>query len=247
MSLGNITRKSVLEAIQKFDSIGREQFLKRYGFGSARAYWLVYDGRKYDSKAIVGVAHKYARPDLGQLKNFNGGAATVKRQLEKLNFIVWVDSDKSDAITLPGETDIDAFDPSNMKDGRKRISRMIACRKGQPAFRSALLDAYARRCAITECAVVDVLEAAHICPYRGIHTNKVENGILLRADIHTLFDLGFIAIDDTNMTVLVHKSLQSSEYRSFDGQKLRLPSDRNSRPNREALKIHRNSSHLRPL
>ena len=53
----------MLEAIEEFDQVGRNYFLKKYHFGHAKSYWLVYDGRKYDSKAIIGVAHKYARPD----------------------------------------------------------------------------------------------------------------------------------------------------------------------------------------
>ena len=95
MSLKNITRQSVLESIQEFDRIGREKFLKLYGFGTAKEYWLVHEGRKYDSKAIIGVAHKYARPDLGPLKSnkFSGGAKTVKSKLEELNFTVQVGSD----------------------------------------------------------------------------------------------------------------------------------------------------------
>ena len=83
MSLRNITRQSVLEAIEEFDQVGRNYFLKKYHFGHAKSYWLVYDGRKYDSKAIIGVAHKYARPDLGQLKNF-------KQQPFNLNWNRWV-------------------------------------------------------------------------------------------------------------------------------------------------------------
>ncbi len=66
MSLRDITRQSVLKAIEEFDQVGRNYFLKKYHFRHAKSYWLVYDGRKYDSKAIIGVAHKYARPDLGQ-------------------------------------------------------------------------------------------------------------------------------------------------------------------------------------
>ena len=65
MSLRDTTRQSVLEAIEEFDQVGRNYFLKNYHFGHAKSYWLVYDGRKYDSKAIIGVAHKNARPDCG--------------------------------------------------------------------------------------------------------------------------------------------------------------------------------------
>ena len=66
--------------------------------------------------------------------------------------------------------------------------------------------------------MVEVLKAAHIFPYRGPDTNKVENGLLLRADIHTLFDSGKIAINAKKMTVLVDKSLEDSDYWIFHGQ-----------------------------
>ena len=62
MSLRDITRQSVLEAIEEFDQVGRNYFLKKSHFGHAKSYWLVYDGRKYDSKAIIGVAHKTHDP-----------------------------------------------------------------------------------------------------------------------------------------------------------------------------------------
>ena len=155
---------------------------------------MIYDGRRYDSKAIIGVAHnKYARPGLKPLGQFVSGADTVQPVLENLNFTVLVGSAETDDIILPGEAVADPFDPSSIKDAQERISRTIAQRRSQPAFRNALLDAYDRKCAITGCEVVEVLEAAHIYPYRGPDTSKVVNGLLLRADVHTLFDSGLIA------------------------------------------------------
>lgn len=67
MALTDITASSVLEAIEEFGALGREEFLSRHGFGEARSYHLLHDGRRYPSKAIVGVAHGFARPDLGSL------------------------------------------------------------------------------------------------------------------------------------------------------------------------------------
>ena len=219
MALRHITRQAVQQAIQEFDRVGRKKFLKNNGFGTARTYWLIYDGRRYDSKAIIGVAHnKYARPGLKPLGQFVSGADTVQPVLENLNFTVRVGNADTDDINLPEEVGADLFDPSNIKNARKRISKMLAQRRGQPAFRNALLDAYDRKCAITGCEVVEVLEAAHIYPYRGSDTNKVVNGLLLRADVHTLFDSGLIAVDVKNMTVLVDKSLEGSEYWTFHGK-----------------------------
>ena len=249
MSLKNITRQSVLEAIREFDRIGRKNFLRNYGFRPAKKYWLIHDGRKYDLLAIIGVAHKYARPYLGPLENndITGGETIVKFKLEKLKFIVWVDRGEIGGIALPGEIDVGPFDSDGMQDARNRISRMIACRRGQHQFRSDLLAAYDYRCAISGCEIQELLEVAYIRPHRGPHTNEVHNGILLRADIHTLFDLGLIAIDNENITVLVHDSIRKNGYGQFHHQKLILPVDSNNRPNRSSLRHHFQRSHLGPI
>jgi len=75
------------------------------------------------------------------------------------------------------------FDPRNDKDARDRAAALIVRRQGQPEFRKKLLRAYNNRCAISGCDCPDTLEAAHIRPYKGKHTNHVKNGILLRSDL----------------------------------------------------------------
>src|SRR5258708_33905690 len=82
--------------------------------------------------------------------------------------------------------------PSDLTDARKRILAAIVQRQGQGQFRKQLLDAYQRSCAVTGPNVAEVLEAAHNIPYLGTKTNCVTNGLLLRADIQTLFDLYLI-------------------------------------------------------
>ena len=83
-------RESVQAAVEEFDHLGRETFLQKYGFGRARQYFLLVDGRLYDSKAICGVAYGIDNPSNGPLRpaNFSGGEATVARQLESLGFTV---------------------------------------------------------------------------------------------------------------------------------------------------------------
>ena len=83
---------AVLRAIQEFDTLGRDQFLSRYGFSKARNCFLVHNGHAYDSKAIVGAAHGYQHPQLGPMctAGFSGGDATVRPRLEVLGFIVVV-------------------------------------------------------------------------------------------------------------------------------------------------------------
>lgn len=89
MSLSDLTsRDAVLAAIAEHDAIGQQEFLSRYGFGPATRYLLEHDGRRYDSKAIAGVAHGKQHPQAGPLRSqdFSGGLLTVTRALEKLGF-----------------------------------------------------------------------------------------------------------------------------------------------------------------
>lgn len=138
----------------------------------------------------------------------------------------------------PMAADEDQFDPSNVEDARERIQRTIAQRRGQRAFRKLLIDAYGGKCAVTGCAVVDVLEAAHIHPYRGPETNAASNGLLLRADLHTLFDCQLIAVDEDSFSVIVAPGLRESEYGRLHGTKLRKPRSAVQAPSREVLRIH---------
>lgn len=116
--------------------------------------------------------------------------------------------------------EIGAFDAKNVEDARKRVLAGIVRRRGQPAFRKALIDAYGGACAITGCDLTMILEAAHVHPYKGEHTNAISNGLLLRADIHTLFDLRLIAIDPETLMVLVSPELDGTEYAGLRNRKL---------------------------
>jgi putative restriction endonuclease len=127
------------------------------------------------------------------------------------------------------------FDPDSIDDQRERSIRAIRVRRGQPAFRAALLEAYGRRCSITGCAVEDVLEAAHITPYLGPLTNHVSNGLLLRTDLHTLFDCGLLAVEPETRTVVVADTLKKSSYAKLDGQVLRRPKEAANSPSKRNL------------
>src|SRR3984885_4635152 len=87
MALSDITPEAVLQAIGEYDRRGQDGFLERYSFDRATPYLLVHDGKRYDSKAIVGAAHGFLpgeRPlTAGE---FSGGEATVGRLLHRLGF-----------------------------------------------------------------------------------------------------------------------------------------------------------------
>ena len=131
------------------------------------------------------------------------------------------------------------FDPTNIDDARKRTLAHIVPRQGQAQFRGDLLRVYECHCAISGREVQDVLEAAHIMPYKGTDTNKLGNGVLLRADVHTLFDLGLIAIDGATLRIVISPKLADTTYSAFEGERIMVPANENDRPSRAALDEHR--------
>jgi hypothetical protein len=91
MSLSDLTDpQAVLSAIAEFDAIGREAFLAKYGFKEARHYFVLREGKRYDSKALAGAAHGFQFPSVDALtpSDFSGGDATVARRLAELGFEV---------------------------------------------------------------------------------------------------------------------------------------------------------------
>ncbi|WP_316184615.1 HNH endonuclease [Bradyrhizobium sp. SZCCHNRI1003] len=116
----------------------------------------------------------------------------------------------------------------------QRVTRAIIARRGQARFRQALLNAYEGRCAVTGCTEVNVLEAAHIVGHRSRGRYEVANGLLLRADWHTLFDLGLWAVHPKRGTIELSPNI-AEEYRKFGGRKLHAPDDTKLAPRSDAL------------
>lgn len=131
------------------------------------------------------------------------------------------------------------FVPENVEDQRSRVMRSIVQRQGQQEFRMALLAAYDGKCAMTGCGVTDVLEAAHIHRYLGEETNVVSNGLLLRADIHTLFDLKLVGVDVSTMCISVAPKLAGSIYGELTGRPLARPAGEGCAVDRRQLEKHR--------
>lgn len=116
-------------------------------------------------------------------------------------------------------------------------------RLGQGTFRVLVTEAYNRRCAITGERTLPVLQAAHIKPFAAAGPNHVDNGLLLRADLHILFDQGFLTINDT-LQVEVSQRIKSEYengkvYYALHGRSLAVVPERISeRPAREFLAWH---------
>ena len=132
-----------------------------------------------------------------------------------------------------------SFEPVNEDEARERIAALIVRRRGQKRFRDNLLAAYRGCCAITGCDCVDALEAAHIRPFMKEGTNHTTNGLLLRADLHSLFDLGLIGIDEETFSVIVAERLRTTVYGSHHGKEIKVPSQPNDQPEKKAIRQHR--------
>lgn len=128
------------------------------------------------------------------------------------------------------------FDPEQVKDDAERVLREIDARRGQGEFRNRLIDAYEGRCAVTGCEATPALDAAHIIPFSGPSTQHVANGLLLRSDIHTLFDLDLIRVHPLKRVIVVDESLRGTEYERLAGKKLREPRNPQERPHKDALR-----------
>ncbi len=121
--------------------------------------------------------------------------------------------------------------------------RLVRGRLGQGAFRILVTDSYHRRCAITGERTLPVLEAAHIKPFSKQGPNSVRNGMLLRADLHKLFDLGFLTVTPT-LDVVVSGKIKEEyengrEYYAYHGHTLvNTPDQQEDRPSREFLDWH---------
>ena len=113
---------------------------------------------------------------------------------------------------------------------------MVRSRPGQSAFRRTLKLVYGGRCCITGCVVPEALEGAHIDPYQSEDSNHVQNGLLLRRDLHTLFDRNLIAIDPGTMCVHISKRARDPGYDQWHGKIVQTPHETTHRPDPGALR-----------
>jgi len=127
---------------------------------------------------------------------------------------------EDDATTVPST---EALNEPVTGSPRERMKQAILARRGQREFRDALLRLPEACCAVTGTMIVDVLEAAHIWEYKelGFDDHDINNGILLRSDVHVLFDVRLLTIDPETLTIRIHPSLKESEYWRFDGTQLK--------------------------
>ena len=113
----------------------------------------------------------------------------------------------------------------------------------QGAFRVMVTEAYDRRCAISGEKALPVLEAAHIQPVAEGGLHRLDNGLLLRSDVHTLFDRGYISVTPDHRVLVAAGKLKEDydngePYVPYHGTKMLLPGNESERPSREQLEWH---------
>ncbi len=117
------------------------------------------------------------------------------------------------------EPDVDGVTKS-LIERREEVLRQVSLRRGQSKFREKLIKRYGACCQVTGCDILEIVEAAHIDPYCESEDNGVGNGLLLRSDIHTLFDLGYLAIEPSTLKIRLHSAIKGREYDQIDGADL---------------------------
>jgi hypothetical protein len=173
---------------------------------------------------ILRITHSDAEIDLTQ---YYGNFELLRQATDGRSSLNYLGSEE-------GEDENDSeppFHPTD-EDWRASVFRQIKERRGQQKFRDGLRKRYGDRCMISGCCLMDVVEAAHINPYRGEKDNHPENGLLLRADLHTLLDLDLLGIEPGTLTVRLHPDAIGAGYELFDGVTLRCMG---KPPNKEAI------------
>jgi putative restriction endonuclease len=138
--------------------------------------------------------------------------------------------------------EIDVTEPWHRPGPMFGDPRLAPYRLGQQAFKAVVLDAYSRRCAVTGTHIAPVLQAAHVRPVTAGGEHRLDNGLLLRSDVHTMFDRGYLGVDP-HYRLRVSPRLREEfgngeQFYAKAGQVIDLPARRADRPRREFLEWH---------
>lgn len=157
------------------------------------------------------------------------------------------DTDKEDGARLWQEVSARLATPllleeSHVPEQRYGTPQSVLPRLGQGAFRVIVADGYHRQCAFSSSHILHVLDAAHIKPYAEGGTHSPNNGLLLRKDIHTLFDRGYVTVAP-DYRIEVSRRIKEEfnngvEYYAMHGKQIHLPESAVLHPSRELLTWH---------
>src|SRR5258705_3878653 len=191
----------------------------------------------FKEKDWIDVGKYYSRTGIVQGKPYNLHSDQGNQLWKEIDFVL----KKYLSPTKTGEENQFTLNDTEWPGYGKSIFQKV--RIGQPGFRILVTDAYNRKCAVSGEKTLPVLEASHIKQYslQGPHT--ISNGILLRSDLHKLFDSGYITVT-SDYRVQISKKIKEEfengrEYYRYDGQRLlHLPSKEINKPSMEFIEWH---------
>jgi putative restriction endonuclease len=145
-------------------------------------------------------------------------------------------------VLLGGAVEIDFSEPWHRPGPVFGDPRLAPYRLGQRSFQAVVLNAYHRRCAISGTHIPPVLQAAHIRPVTSGGEHRLDNGLLLRSDVHILFDRGYVGVDPGYRLVVSPRLREEfgngEQFYAQAGQVIDLPDRRAERPQRDFLEWH---------
>lgn len=206
-----VTDRHVAEAVSliaKQGEQGLEWLYGRTGRREPRHRYVVVDGRRYPTKAFGFLVAQLAGDILTTENELNVNEAYAP--LKKLGYV-----------EVSGPDD-------SLDEGQKAVRAesyyLQLARPAQAKFRSAVCAAYGGKCAVSGIGVLSALEAAHVEPFRSGGVDHISNGVLLRADLHRLFDFGQLAFEPVGGRLIARFSaVCGDDYRELAGIALAIP------------------------
>lgn len=206
-----VTDRHVAEAasrVEKQGENGLEWLYERTGRREPQHRYVVVAGRRYPTKAFGFLVAQLAGNVLTKENELNVNEAYAP--LKKLGYFEVVGPDNKLS--------------AGQKAARTESYYLQLARPAQAKFRNAVCEAFGGKCALSGTGVLTALEAAHVEPFRSGGVDHISNGLLLRADLHRLFDFGLLAFEPVGKRLIARFSLVcGDDYRELAGTTLVVP------------------------
>ena len=210
----NVTLNAIYEALDRSCELidaGRSIIKETNCAGQPQTHYIFYNGKYHPLKAII--KNAMMRCNLDPCDAF-------LREFTSHNGRDWLKTFKDARFDLV-EGDISLFEMEREEQRTKKLYEAFA-RPNQASFRSSVIRLYSGICPITKNSTLSALEAAHIVPFATGGNDAPSNGLLLRADLHRLFDLNLFAINPRTLQISFSNEIVG-DYRKFDGFAVELP------------------------
>ncbi len=180
-----------------------------------------------------------SRSFAGEKSLTNSGLIQLKNAI-----LVWLDKDFRPKSTLVVGAEIKEWEPDAQWNALRELLpqdfALVTNRPGAEQFRKLVIEEYNGMCAISRFQSQTVLDVAHIVPYYGAQSDVIQNALLLRTDLHRLFDRGLLLVsfdkESKSFVTQIHKSVMN-EYAQYNSVKLAVPNLQENHPSKTATEI----------